>query len=253
MSRSKWFISLLQRYGAPHEESLVIPTMFAIAILRRSEIGWTNGDLGAIYCLVMFALCGIWLGLAWVSENAIRVAFRAYYIGILIAAGYGALTSKHHTIEEYANFAVVLTQVFGGTYFAGWMIGSTTRQLIFLTDAERSVGKRRRRAVKSFIRTRLFRISPLPEVCLPTQNEAGNRTNGQKTPHEFSGAKSAPRVTIFRLSLPKLKTNKEKISYALSLLLISLAIKVLVLLLTIYLGRDLYEHMKGLRRMLSGG
>ena len=245
----KQFISVIQRYGAPHEESLIIPTIFTIVMLRRSEVEGVNGERGFIYCVVAFIIFGAWLGLAWKSENAIRVGFRTYYIGILTTAGYAALTSKQHTLEEYMRFIGLIAQGLGGSYFVGWMIGSTIRQISFLTEAEKAIAKRRRMILWNFIRIKVFRSDPLllPEIPAPAQSEAPNQSNEQNAIQSNQNTKRISRITLLRLSLPSLKNNQEKFRYAFNILWITFAVKFLVFIVLRYHGSSIYDYIDLIR------
>lgn len=245
MTRTKWFFTKVQSYGVPHEESIILPSVFTIALLHRSEIGTLNETRGAAISAVIFAISGFWLGISWKSENALKLMFRACYIGILVSTGYALSTNEAHTSHEYVRFSILVIQSLGLLYYVGWMFGTLTRQTVFITDEQRAIASVRRQWIRNFFR-KLVHFPPLPvnEIAVSQQHiqpeSIAALTNSNFVQRDSVESKNFNMVSI-KLSVPDLTSKFAMIKFglggALSLFLYKAALAILLYFLSGYVDQ----------------
>lgn len=164
MKKIRSIIRYIQKYGAPHEETVIIPSIITVILMHQSDIGKINQRYLAPMLECVFILSGIWLGIGWSNDNAIKVAFRSIYSEIIISLLYAVSTENHYSLKEYVNLSILVISTLGLIFYLGWFISSVIRQLLFLTDEERKLGVQRRRWMSYMSKAVAFRAKPLSTV-----------------------------------------------------------------------------------------
>lgn len=160
MQKLRNFINFLKKYGPPHEETVMIPSLVAIILARQYDMGSLSLGLAVSLTSVCFISCGVWLGLAWERNNVLLIIFRAIYMGVIISLGYGGLTNFTEEPREYVKFSSLIVSTYGSLFYFAWVIGSSLRELMFLTDEQKKLGYERRKILLHIIDVAVHRAKP---------------------------------------------------------------------------------------------
>lgn len=241
------FVTFVQSYGEPHEESIVVPVMFTVAAARLSDIGKLSEKNFAIYTIISFVLSGFFLGVALKNDNVVRIMLRTIYIGVLVTIGYYLVTTKTYTEQIYIEFLVYNVLFYGISYYFGWMFGSLIRQIALQTDEQIVRAKNNRRVALNLFRS-MFGKAKLPldpgpfvgnqnENCLEKREESSFRLKPQ-TVFYF-------KLQFFRPRISDLKTRRNLLRHVASGTISNFASRLLLLILG-FVVYKYADHIPGL-------
>src|SRR4051812_909289 len=108
MGRTRKIILLIQRYGVPHEETVVIPSVLIILLIHQLDKGNLASSLAILYAALSVTFAGAWLGLAWENSRPLVVFIRTFYIGAIVSLMYYISTEGKYSAIDHAYFAFLI-------------------------------------------------------------------------------------------------------------------------------------------------
>jgi hypothetical protein len=138
----------VRRRGVPHEETVVLPILAALACVTQSEHGNLPIWLSAHIIVLVTWLSGAWLGLAWSKPRVGALAIRSVGISALIVGGYafGTHPDAPGTKAEYQQIFVEMIRGVGLIWYCGTIFGLALREwtiTLFISERRRAAFEER--------------------------------------------------------------------------------------------------------------
>ena len=88
MGRLARFFIWRRAAGDPYDETLVLPALIVIMMMRLNTLGRLDDWTVAAAVLAAPALAGAWLGASLGPSGSVRAVLRGISVGAIVAAGY---------------------------------------------------------------------------------------------------------------------------------------------------------------------
>jgi hypothetical protein len=179
MGRLARFFVWRRAAGDPYDETLVLPAVIVIMVMRLNTLGRLDDWTVAAAVLAAPAFAGAWLGASLGPRGHFRAILRGISVGAIVAAVYALIYASKYpaTAKDIGNLIII------NLYFSwlAFIIVGAIQGVTLITEKEWQEGRARRASLRQTGRARLAPFYNFFRLTVGAKDLKGQDLKGQRT------------------------------------------------------------------------
>jgi hypothetical protein len=174
MGRLARFFIWRRAAGDPYDETLVLPALIVIMVMRLNTLGRLDDWTVAATALATAALAGAWLGASLGPRGHLRAMLRGIAVGAIQAAGFALVYGSKFvvTANTIANIITVSLYLF----WLAFMIIASIQGVAIITEKEWQEGRVKRASLQQVGRAKPAHFHNFIRLTVGAEDLKGQRT-----------------------------------------------------------------------------
>jgi hypothetical protein len=165
--------------GDPYDETLVLPALIVIMVMRLNTLGRLDDWTVFATILATAALAGAWLGASLGPRGQFRAILRGISVGAIEAAGAALVYGSKLTVTANSISNLIIINLY--LFWLAFMIIGSMQGVALLTEKEWQEGRARRASLRQTGGAKLASFHNFVRLTVGARDLKGQDLTGQRT------------------------------------------------------------------------